>query len=669
MNWLQKILNYFKKGHTPFISLIRDTFGRGIISREKAFIESSKGWVFACVNVIGQEIGNIQIKLMRGKAEDDEEDEEIFDHPALDAIFRANSQMTKNELFEITSAHLDLDGNSFWYLLKNEAGEVVEIYPMRPDRVTEILDEDEPLRVKAYSYAQEAGGIIEIKAEDIIPFRNIHPAGRYPFPTRGMGVVEPSASIIDTDTSARDWNRNFFENSAMPRGIFTYEGDLDSAEMERLQRQWEINHQGVKKASKTAFLKGGLKYQEVGTSQRDMDFIEGRRFSRDEILAMFRVPKSILGITEDVNRANAEASNFIFGLRVLKPRMQKIIDTLNEFYLPLFEDSDDLFFTFESPVPEDRASILSEYSLGINKWLTRNDIRRREGLGDTDEGDTFFGPFSELPQDRVKSLKLKPKLTLKKLKKVETKKSAFKFTSQMAQDRFARIWVKSINVNAERLRRDIDAYFKRQEKDVIGKLETEVQGLETKEYKLKQIEAFFDHDAEVQATIDLLTPFQRDFAKDASAQALLLTSTEPKEIDFDSPAFQKFFDERSKLFADQVVTTTEGRLEKIIAEGFERGESIPEISERVAGFFKKERDFRTDRIARTEVSAISNFAATESYKQAGIEKIQWLVAFPEDVDCVGNTNVVRNIGDPFPSGHVQPPAHPNCVCATIPVIE
>ncbi|MCH7914291.1 MAG: phage portal protein [Deltaproteobacteria bacterium] len=122
MNWLQKILNYFKKGHTPFISLIRDTFGRGIISREKAFIESSKGWVFACVNVIGQEIGNIQIKLMRGKAEDDEEDEEIFDHPALDAIFRANSQMTKNELFEITSAHLDLDGNSFWYLLKNEAG-------------------------------------------------------------------------------------------------------------------------------------------------------------------------------------------------------------------------------------------------------------------------------------------------------------------------------------------------------------------------------------------------------------------------------------------------------------------------------------------------------------------------------------------------------------------
>jgi len=692
MNWLRKLLNRFKtKGHTPFTALLRDAFGRGVISKEKAFLESNKGWVFACVNVIGQEIGNIDLKLMEGKLEDDEEDEEIFDHPALAAIHRANSQMTKNELFEITSAHLDLDGNAFWYLLKNDEGVPIEIYPLRPDRVTEVLDEKEPLIVKGYSFVQEGGAMIELDAKDVIPFRNVNAAGRYPFPTRGMGVVEPAAEIIDTDDFARKWNKNFFLNSATPKGVFEYEGDLDSSEMERIQRQWQIGHQGVDKTAKVAFLKDGMKFTEIGINQKDMDFVEGRKFSRDEILAMFRVPKSILGITEDVNRANAEASNFIFGLRVLKPRMQKIVDTLNEFYLPLFGD-DDLFFAFESPVPEDRTQILNEYQLGINKWLTRNEIRRREGLPDTEEGDTIFGLFSEVPVDRVKSIKKreKPRLKLKDKKKKPVIKSKFAESKddihlpEKALRHFKDIYVTHLENQTRVFVDKLKEFESERKKRILKNLRSELRGLEPSEFALKDKELFWDTEGEAKIAKDLLKQMVLATVKDTSKLALMLVGNfkaeekqkKPRkvpvsqlididEVNLETEEFDKFLKDRAELFARRTNEEVRTELFGLLESNAEKPMSLSKLEDEIDDILRADR-FNTEVVARTEMSAFNNFINAEAYKQSGITKHRWEIVTPEDAPCQIEGQV-RNIGKQFSNGLTLPPVHPNCNCFTVPV--
>jgi hypothetical protein len=57
----------------------------------------------------------------------------------------------------------------------------------------------------------------------------------------------------------------------------------------------------------------------------------------------------------------------------------------------------------------------------------------------------------------------------------------------------------------------------------------------------------------------------------------------------------------------------------------------------------------------------------ETYKQFGLEKHEWLPINPCDI-CALNDGAVVAIGSPFPSGVTQPPQHPNCRCALIPVI-
>jgi SPP1 gp7 family putative phage head morphogenesis protein len=72
-------------------------------------------------------------------------------------------------------------------------------------------------------------------------------------------------------------------------------------------------------------------------------------------------------------------------------------------------------------------------------------------------------------------------------------------------------------------------------------------------------------------------------------------------------------------------------------------------------------------IAITETNRVASYAAMETYKEFGLEKHEWLPINPCDI-CALNDGAVVNIGSPFPSGVIQPPQHPNCRCALIPVI-
>jgi HK97 family phage portal protein len=195
-----------------------------------------------------------------------------------------------------------------------------------------VPDKTNPIAVGGYIFTQPDGARIPFSPKEILHFKNFNPTGYHPFPHRGMGIVEAAAWAINTDNEARAFNYAFFKNSAKPDGILTTAGDgaMDTDELMRIRAEWDASYQGSANASKVAILGGGLTWTEISRSQKDMDFVNQRTFSRDEILALFRTPKSIIGITDDVNRANADAAIYVFALRTIKPLMQSLADHLTE---------------------------------------------------------------------------------------------------------------------------------------------------------------------------------------------------------------------------------------------------------------------------------------------------------------------------------------------------
>lgn len=664
------------------------------MSLNKQFLQEYKNWVFACVQARAEEIGNMELVLKK-------DGQQIDDHEILDLINRVNPYMTKHELFAATQAFKDLDGNAYWYLArdgKDGKGDIVEIYPLRSDKVSIVPSKTNALAVEGYIFVQPDGSKIPFSATEILHFKTFNPLGYHPFPHKGMGIVEASQWAIQTDNEARQWNHAFFKNSARPDGLLLTSGEagIDSDEYNRIQAEWKAEHEGSANNGKVAIMSGGVKWQDISRSQKDMDFMGQRNFSRDEILALFRVPKSILGITEDVNRANAEAAIYVFALRTVKPLMQQMVDALNEFLLPDFDGTDGLEFDFKSPVPEDSVAQTAEYNLGINKWYSRNEVRAMKGLPPTKNGDTFYGGVMDVEIDtapKTEATKTNNKPALKKKGTKAEKKSIAtqaveNFLTRMPKPKqtFAKEFVKAKSLTAEQkakyiatwkaqlklsgapLEKNLKAYFNDQKKEVLKNVRSEMKAVAGTNTKANADDVLFNQQQAVKTGMSLITPFLRDYIRRSGNNATAVVGSD--SFDANTAKINDWVEARAEYFAETINRTTSDSLMSSIQEGFDAGESIDDIEKRVADVYETATGSRTKTIAKTEVAAASNTGNINAYQQAGIEKHEWVVVDPQDEDCKVNDGQVVEIGDAFKDGSIFPPdPHPNCQCTTVPVFE
>lgn len=99
-----------------------------------------------------------------------------------------------------------------------------------------------------------------------------------------------------------------------------------------------------------------------------------------------------------------------------------------------------------------------------------------------------------------------------------------------------------------------------------------------------------------------------------------------------------------------------------IAAGFSPARAAKVITEKIGD------PARALTIAITEQNRAMSLAAMQNYQQYGIERVEWSGAMPCDI-CAPNEGQVVTLGEPFNSGDTEPPVHPNCRCAVLPVIN
>src|SRR5258708_39754655 len=85
---------------------------------------------------------------------------------------------------------------------------------------------------------------------------------------------------IDAARFSAAWNRQFFLNSAEPRGVVEVPSSLDDPEFDEFQMRWAETHQGIGAAHKVAMLENGAKWIPNQMSVRDMDFANLRSEER-----------------------------------------------------------------------------------------------------------------------------------------------------------------------------------------------------------------------------------------------------------------------------------------------------------------------------------------------------------------------------------------------------
>lgn len=333
--------------------------GQGLPAVDQAHALASMGSVgtlFAIVSRIAQSAAGVDWCLYktstdsrRTYATTPRPRDEVTKHPALEVWNRPNPFMSRQSFVEIFSQHLELVGEGYWLPAYDDRFQFpTELWPARPDRMIEIPSPTEFLA--GWVYRGPDGDRIPLPVSEVIQLKSPNPTNIY----RGMGAVQSILTDLDSTRYSAEWNRNFFINGAQPGGVIELPGNMSDEEFDQFNTRWKETHQGVAGAHKVALLEAGAKWQDANFSQKDMQFAELRQVSTDIIREAFGISKTMLGQTEDVNRATAEAAEFVFARWLLTSRLERIKGALNRSFLPLFGPLGEGYeFDYVSPVPAD----------------------------------------------------------------------------------------------------------------------------------------------------------------------------------------------------------------------------------------------------------------------------------------------------------------------------
>lgn len=251
----------------------------------------------------------------------------ILFHPLLSLLKRPNSRQTTTKLMYSTYAYLELTGNCYWLLGRDEWGDINEIVIPRPDRIyPQVKNKPDYLRVK------EGGQEKLWSYDDVIHFSYFHPFSDI----FGMGPLRSAMRSLTTDFYCIAYNESFFKNSARPDILLLTENILDEATLKRVVAEWERAYSGVLRAHRPAVLEGGMKVELLTkTNQKDFEFIEQRKRNREDILSALGVDPVLVGIREDSITADAflEIRRQFWEETVL-PKMANVAETIETFLFP-----------------------------------------------------------------------------------------------------------------------------------------------------------------------------------------------------------------------------------------------------------------------------------------------------------------------------------------------
>jgi len=631
-------------------------------------LKTYKGIVKACVSAIAEEVGRTEIIVL------DQKGERIENHPVISLLNNPNPliDLSKFNLLEMTETHKQLTGESFWYLASGEVTKKPKlIYVIRPDRMATAINK-ETGEITGYVYTRpDNGEKMPYERHEIIHHKMPHPLSVY----EGLGNVSAGEDYIKTEQNATDYTKNFIANNATPPGIVNIKNQISDQDFKDVQRKWNVKYGGTGKAGKIGFLRNAdIEYVKLGGSLGDIAIKEVKDMSRDDIMFMFRVSKTILGITEDVNLANAKVAERVFLKRVIKPQVERLVDTLNTQLAPIYGN---ITFDFVDPISDDLDEKAQIYEKLVNSVYTLNEAREEFSLDPIENGDSLYLPLNMIAVGQVIPQKKKVLIKRTITKITESEKEDIKAPEPEIQDEETKnliYWKSIITIRDTWLRKYdqlVDKLLKEQQKEIISRINPK-----------KDVSGWlFDEEQEANKWYLTLVPLYLSLLNEIGIEA-----GKRAGIDFTlSSALEKSIRSRINQVCKDFNTETKNIMSKTLIEGIKNGDSSSQLASRVEKEYKKTRDYRADRLARTETINASNAAALDAYKQNPYITHKRWYANPSACEICASMDGTTveleanflSVGDevhginggvmPVTFEDIQYPSmHPNCECTIIP---
>ena len=347
--------------------------------------------VYSCVRILSETLAGLPLHVYRYSGDGKEKD---LAHPLYRLLHdEPNPEMTSFVFRETLMGHLLLWGNAYAQVIRNARGEVVSLYPLMPNRMTVDRDKNGHLY---YMYLRCEGDNPSLgKSSQVILASSdvLHIPGLGFDGLVGYSPIAMAKNAIGLAIATEEYGAKFFANGAAPGGVLEHPGTIKDPQ--KVKESWNSAYQGSSNAHGVAVLEEGMKYQAIGVSPEQAQFLETRKFQINEIARIFRVPPHMVGDLEKSSFSNIEQQSLEFVKYTLDPWVIRWEQSMYRVLLSESEKKDHFIkFNVDGLLRGDYQSRMNGYATARqNGWMSANDIRELENLNRIPEdcgGDLFL---------------------------------------------------------------------------------------------------------------------------------------------------------------------------------------------------------------------------------------------------------------------------------------
>lgn len=317
--------------------------------------------VYSCVTLISDTIASLPLHTYRSA-----DGLRVSTAPPA-WVARPNPLQARFCTVQQVLAGLLLDGNAYLYLLRNASGAVAELHPLHPSRVVPRLLDNGTIEYLV-------DGREMLSASELLHIS----AFTMPGQIRGISPIEVARQAIGLGLVAEEFGSLFFGQGATVSGVVQSPAPMNREQAEVMARSFAAHHAGARKAHLPLILTAGATWQQITIPPEQAQFLETRRFQRQEIANLYRVPGYLIDPSVSSTWGTGiEQQQIGFIQFTLQPWLTRIEEALSG----LLPRGQFVKFNLDALLRGSTKDRYDAYAVALDHgFMTLNEVRAREDL-------------------------------------------------------------------------------------------------------------------------------------------------------------------------------------------------------------------------------------------------------------------------------------------------
>lgn len=373
------------------------------VSMEYYELWKKQSAVRTAVSFIARNIAHLGLHVFERRGDDDRQ--RLTDHPLALLLSRPSAATTRYRLMDALVHDLLIYDMAYWGKAVNDDG-TPSLTRIPPAFVT---PKGESWIAPEFFEVKGSRGKVNVPAEEIVFFRGYSNTG-----IAGESPIESLRNTLSEEYEASTMREQMLKNGARVSGYLERPPSTTTWSQEakeKFAKGWRSQYAGGgPQSGGTPILEDGMKFVPASQTAKDLQYIEARKLTREEVAAAYFIPPTMLGLMGGATYSNITEQHKMLYQDTLGPWLQMIKE---EIELQLVPDLADSNVYVEFNLREKLTGSFEERQAAITgavggPTMTINEARALDNRTPLDGGDVLIRPLNVTQDGDPKPIPAEP---------------------------------------------------------------------------------------------------------------------------------------------------------------------------------------------------------------------------------------------------------------------